>query len=155
MDQAETLRKWALEQVQKTQNLLANSSRVKKPLVVIGFPGAEEEAEDWVFDRMNSWADMGHNWVGYLDDWDIHSLSPGDSGFRSYAATGKRWAIWIDSDADAFQKTYQLLKSVRENGGPKRILALHEPGLDSKGLLGNLRQVAADFFDIDLIFLGS
>lgn len=154
MDQAATLRKWALNQVQQTQVLLATSALVKKQLVVIGLPRDVCDAGERVYDRMHRWARRGHAWVGYQDDWNVIAVSAGDSRFGIYASEEKRWALWIDTDTDAFRRAYQLLKLVQENGGPKRILALHDPGLDPKGLLSNLRQAATDFCGIELIFLG-
>ena len=69
------------------------------------------------------------------------------------ASQQRRWALWVDSDADAFRRAYRTLKILRRHPGPSRLLALHAPGLPRAGLLSNLQHGARHFLDIELVVL--
>ena len=48
---------------------------------------------------------------------------------------------------------YRVLRQLREHGGPRRLLALHEPHLPRRGLLDNLGNASARYLDIELLLL--
>jgi hypothetical protein len=78
---------------------------------------------------------------------------PDSASLTDLAERYSRWALWINSDADAFATMYRVLRQLREHGGPRRLLALHEPHLPRRGLLDNLGNASARYLDIELLLL--
>ena len=81
------------------------------------------------------------------------ALDPASPHLPLLASQQRRWALWVDSDADAFRRAYRTLKILRRHPGPSRLLALHAPGLPRAGLLSNLQHGARRFLDIELVVL--
>ncbi|GAA3539837.1 hypothetical protein GCM10022394_19460 [Zobellella aerophila] len=99
------------------------------------------------------WAAQGKRWVGEADSWRIVPLDA-DSGYLELlAGQQRRWALWIDTDEEGFRRAYRVLQQLSRQPGPKRLLALHPPLRSSRGLLNNVRQVAAELFGIELLVL--
>ncbi|MNN57996.1 hypothetical protein D3C81_1730170 [compost metagenome] len=69
------------------------------------------------------------------------------------ASQQSRWALWVDGDADGFRRVYRTLRRLREQGGPQRLLVLHDGIASHAGLLRNLQQAAAGFLDTELLLL--
>ena len=95
----------------------------------------------------------GRRWVGDPAAWRIVALDPASPHLPLLASQQRRWALWVDSDADAFRRAYRTLKILRRHPGPSRLLALHAPGLPRAGLLSNLQHGARHFLDIELVVL--
>ena len=164
-DQASGLRQWAdqqrLQQASDDQaaapaEVLTAYTRAPKapakPLAVVGLahPGHDES---YVKGRLSQWASLGRRWAGDPEDWLIKLIDPERDELASLTSRYQHWALWVDSDADGFRHMYRVLRQVAENGGPKRLLALHEPHLPRRGLLDNLRDAAANYLDIELLLL--
>ena len=140
-DQAAGLRAWA---------------RPERPgqgptLMVVGLPPTA--ATETVTERLAGWARRGRRWVGDPAAWRIVALDPASPHLPLLASQQRRWALWVDSDADAFRRAYRTLKILRRHPGPSRLLALHAPGLPRAGLLSNLQHGARHFLDIELVVL--
>ena len=125
----------------------------QKPLIVIGMPNGGDQQVARVKGRLAQWAVLGRRWAGDPDDWDIHIVNAGAANLGQLKERFPRWALWINSDADAFAQMYRSLRQVQENGGPRQLLALHEPDLPRRGLLDNLREAASYYLDIELLLL--
>ncbi|RUR29158.1 hypothetical protein [Vreelandella nanhaiensis] len=125
----------------------------QKPLFIIGVTGHGVQAVSRVKSRLEQWSEIGRSWAGSPDDWDIHLVNAGAPDLARLSAQHTRWALWINSDAQAFSQMYRVLREARENGGPQRLLALHEPHLPRQGLLNNLRDAAAYYLATDLLLL--
>ncbi|MND93654.1 hypothetical protein D3C80_858460 [compost metagenome] len=69
------------------------------------------------------------------------------------ASQQSRWALWVEGDADGFRRVYRTLRRLREQGGPQRLLVLHDGIASHAGLLRNLQQAAAGFLDTELLLL--
>lgn len=128
-------------------------SRPKKPLYIIGLPGQGAQAVKQAQHRLAQWSALGRHWAGSPDDWDIQAVSVNAPDLAQLSARHARWALWVNSDADAFAEMYRLLRQARDNGGPRRLLALHEPSLSRQGLLENLREAASHYLATDLLVL--
>ncbi|RUR30991.1 hypothetical protein ELY33_09315 [Vreelandella andesensis] len=174
-DQAAGLRKWADLQRQQHQTQSAESepaegvvaaepltaptdpstlsSVPQKPLVVIGMPNGGDLQVARVKGRLAQWSALGRRWAGDPDDWEIHIVSGDAANLGQLNDRFSRWALWINSDADAFSQMYRSLRQIKENGGPRQLLALHEPNLPRRGLLDNLREAASYYLDIELLLL--
>lgn len=122
-------------------------------LMVVGLPAAA--ATETVTERLAGWARHGRRWVGDPAAWRIVALDPASPHLPLLASQQRRWALWVDSDADAFRRAYRTLKVLRRHPGPGRLLALHAPGLPRAGLLNNLQHGARRFLDIELVVLSS
>ena len=109
--------------------------------MVVGLP--PDAAAETVTERLAGWARRGRRWVG----------DPASPHLPLLASQQRRWALWVDSDADAFRRAYRTLKILRRHPGPSRLLALHAPGLPRAGLLSNLQHGARHFLDIELVVL--
>ncbi|PLW86119.1 hypothetical protein [Halioglobus japonicus] len=120
-----------------------------KTLVVVGAPNES----DYVGRRMAEWSRAGYEWLDPAGGWQIIDATDDDLTAGPEVLRCPRWALWIDSDIHAFQKAYSHLKWIAGNGGPERVLALHDTGLPHKGLLDNLVTVAAGRCDINLCLL--
>lgn len=127
--------------------------RPQKPLVVVGLPNTGAEQVDKVRGRLGQWSALGRQWAGDPQDWKIQVVMADTPSLATLAKAHARWALWVSSDADAFASMYRVLRQVREHGGPRRLLALHEPHLPRQGLLENLRDAAAHYLDIELLLL--
>ena len=120
-------------------------------LMVVGLP--PNAAAETVTERLAGWARRGRRWVGDPAAWRIVALDPASPHLPLLASQQRRWALWVDSDADAFRRAYRTLKILRRHPGPSRLLALHAPGLPRAGLLSNLQHGARHFLDIELVVL--
>jgi hypothetical protein len=128
--------------------------RVDGPtLMVVGLPATA--ATETVTERLAGWARSGRRWVGDPAAWRIVALDPASPHLPLLASQQRRWALWVDSDADGFRRAYRTLKILRRHPGPKRLLALHAPGLPKAGLLTNLQHGARRFLGIELVVLSS
>lgn len=153
-DQAAGLRQWADRQRAQREAQRDTPPQaapvVRTPLMVVGVPGA---APAPVSDRLAQWASLGRAWAKAPEAWEIHCLAPTAPTLTELSARYARWAFWIESDADAFASMYRQLRLMRDHGGPKRLLALHEPHLPRHGLLGNLQAAAHDYLGLELLLL--
>ncbi|MGO2989888.1 MAG: hypothetical protein ACTIDY_00260 [Halomonadaceae bacterium] len=127
--------------------------RPKKTLFIVGLPGRGAPSANQVKSRLAQWAALGRHWAGDPDDWAICVVKADASELAQLSAKHARWALWVNSEADAFAQMYRALRLARENGGPRRLLALHEPYLPRQGLLSNLREAAAHYLATDLLLL--
>ncbi|GEN27934.1 hypothetical protein HVA01_15800 [Halovibrio variabilis] len=125
----------------------------KIPLVVVGLPGSGAPQVSKVKARLGQWSALGRSWAGDPDDWDIHIVKAEATNLAQLRDEYSRWALWINSDADAFAAMYRTLRLLREHGGPNRLLALHEPHLPRQGLLDNLREAADYYLSMQLLVL--
>lgn len=123
------------------------------PLVVVGLPGGGAHNVNKVRARLGQWSALGRSWAGEPDDWEIRIVMPDATNLAQLSEEYRRWALWIDSDADAFATMYRTLCWLRESGGPSRLLALHEPYLPRQGLLNNLREAAEHYLKMELLVL--
>jgi hypothetical protein len=123
----------------------------KVPLVVVGLTGQSSVRK--VKARLGQWSELGRSWAGEPDDWDVHIVMPDTANLAQLRDNYTRWALWINSDADAFAAMYRTLRQLREGGGPTRLLALHEPHLPRRGLLDNLREAADCYLNMELLVL--
>lgn len=122
-------------------------------LMVLGLPGTGERQARKVTELFEAWAEEGRDWIGDPANWRVVPLDPSSPHLPVLAAEQSRWALWVGSDEEAFRRAYRVLKQVAERGGPQRLLAVHPPDVGPKGLLDNLRRVAANYFGIELLVL--
>ncbi|GGC96066.1 hypothetical protein [Vreelandella lutescens] len=127
--------------------------RPKRPLVVVGLPHAGAAQVDKVRGRLGQWSALGRQWAGDPQDWEIQVVMADSPSLAALTKERSRWALWISSDAEAFATMYRVLRQLRDHGGPRQLLALHEPHLPRQGLLDNLRDAAAHYLDIELLLL--
>ena len=125
----------------------------KIPLVVVGLPGSTAGQANKVRARLGQWSALGRSWAGSPDDWDIHIAMAETSDLPQLREQYSRWALWISSDADTFAVMFRTLRQLHERGGPRRLLALHEPDLPRQGLLNNLREAADYYLNMELLVL--
>ncbi|WP_234269698.1 hypothetical protein [Billgrantia ethanolica] len=128
-------------------------SRGGRTLMVLGLPGTAERHTARVSELLESWAHEGRHWVGDPRAWRIVALSISSPHLSLLAAQQSQWALWIDDDLEAFRRGYRMLKQISEQGGPRRLIAVHPPGVGRQGLLSNLQYVAEAYFDIELLVL--
>ena len=152
-DQASGLRKWANLQRQQQQAESQVPSKAKIPLIVVGLPSGGAPQVSRVKARLGQWSTLGRSWAGDPNDWDIHIAMAETSDLAQLCDQYSRWALWISSDADAFAAMYRTLRQLHERGGPRRLLALHEPDLPRQGLLDNLRGAAEYYLNMELLVL--
>ncbi|ATH76937.1 hypothetical protein PZ78_12180 [Vreelandella venusta] len=126
--------------------------RPTRTLVIVGLSSAGALHVDKVKGRLAQWASLGRQWAGDPQEWDVKVASP-EAGSMAALAHHPHWALWVSSDAEAFASMYRALRQMREQGGPRRLLALHEPHLPRQGLLDNLRDAAAHYLQIELLLL--
>ncbi|WGI25567.1 hypothetical protein QEN58_00475 [Halomonas alkaliantarctica] len=125
----------------------------KIPLIVVGLPGSGAPQVNKVKARLGQWSRLGRSWAGDPDDWDIRIAMAETSDLAQLRDQYSRWALWISSDADTFAGMFGTLRQLHERGGPRRLLALHEPHLPRQGLLDNLRQAADYYLNMELLVL--
>lgn len=125
----------------------------KVTLMVLGLPGGAERHAHKVTELLTAWAEEGRRWVGDPECWRVVPLDVASPHLPALAAEQSRWALWVDSDEEAFRRAYRVLKRVAERGGPRRLLAVHPPDVGRKGLLDNLQRVAASYFGLELLVL--
>jgi hypothetical protein len=161
IDQAAGLRQWASLQRQQQSEGDEHAAvmpaptppRAKSVLMVVGLPGRGPRQAERVKARLAQWAALGRRWAGTPDDWEVRLVMPDDPALAQLAHEHARWALWVESSADAFTDTYRLLGQLARGGGPRRLLALHEPHLPRAGLLDNLHDAAHAYIGIDLLIL--
>ncbi|WP_339882231.1 hypothetical protein [Vreelandella maris] len=127
--------------------------RPKIPLIVVGLPGSGVSQVNKVKARLGQWSTLGRSWAGDPEDWDVRIVAADTADLAQLSAQYSRWALWINSDADAFAAMYSTLRQLQERGGPRRLLALHEPHLPRQGLLDNLRGAAEYYLNMELLVL--
>lgn len=125
----------------------------KTVLVVVGLPSPSTLQVNRVKARLGQWSALGRQWAGDPDDWDVRVVMPDDPALHRLAHEHSRWALWVSSHADAFADTYRTLRQLRNAGGPRRLLALHEPHLPRAGLLDNLHAAAQTYLGVELLIL--
>lgn len=126
---------------------------VKTPLYVVGLPSSGATHVNRVKARLGQWSTLGRRWAGDPDDWEIRIVMADADNLAQLRNECRRWALWINSDADTFAAMYRTLRQLREHGGPSRLLALHEPHLPRQGLLDNLREAADYYLKMELLVL--
>nr|WP_284046929.1 hypothetical protein [Halomonas llamarensis] len=125
----------------------------KTVLMVVGLPSTSTLQANRVKARLGQWSALGRQWAGDPDDWDVRVIMPDDPALHHLAREHSRWALWVSSHADAFAETYRTLRQLRNAGGPRRLLALHEPHLPRAGLLDNLHAAAQTYLGVELLIL--
>ncbi|GAA3905172.1 hypothetical protein GCM10022228_14240 [Halomonas cibimaris] len=131
----------------------ARPARRRTVLMVVGLPGRGPRYVERVKARLGQWAALGRRWAGAPDDWDVRLVMPDDPALPRLTREHARWALWVESNADAFTDTYRTLRQLAQNGGPRRLLALHEPHLPRAGLLDNLHDAARCYVGVKLLIL--
>ena len=121
--------------------------------MVVGLPGTGSTQVNRVRERLEQWSSLGRQWAGKPENRDIHIVMPDDPALHQFAREHSRWALWIHSHADSFAGTFRTLHQLQEAGGPRRLLALHEPHLPRAGLLSNLQAAARTYLEIELLIL--
>ncbi|PMR80963.1 hypothetical protein C1H70_07310 [Halomonas urumqiensis] len=119
-------------------------------LMVVGLPTRQLERASATF---RYWAGLGRRWVGDPARWRMVAVDVASPHLPLLAAQQPRWALWVDSDPDAFRRAWRLLVRLAERQGPRRLLAVHPTGMGRHGLLDNLRQAAWAYLGIDLVVL--
>ncbi|CAM3984806.1 hypothetical protein VRRI112168_09030 [Vreelandella rituensis] len=127
--------------------------KVRIPLVVVGLPGTTAAQAHKVKERLRHWAALGREWAGDPEQWDIHVVAADAAEVATLARQYRRWALWVESDAEAFVQAFRTLRLLHDAGGPRRLLALHEPGLSRRGLLDNLHEAAQYYLGTELLIL--
>ena len=122
----------------------------RRLLMVLGLPGGDEADTRPVSEALARWQAAGQQWVGEVDAWRIVPTSVDSPHLSTLVGEQSRWALWVGNDADAFRRTYRLLKRLAQRGGPRRLLLVHPPLASRVGLLANLQQAAASFFGFEL-----
>lgn len=153
-DQAAGLRRWA-EQAGGAATSAAGAAARPAPvtLLAVGVPGPAGAQARRVLGVLARWAGNGHRWVGDPARWKVVALEADSPHLAVLAGQQSRWALWVDGDADAFRRAWQRLRALHENGGPARLLVLHEGIAGHSGLLDNLRQAAARYLQVELLLL--
>ena len=155
-DQAAGLRRWAETMApatpQPSSERDVSSSRV---LVTLGLPDGPQSEVAPVMDALRRWHEQGQSWVGDPLAWRVVALDVQSPHLAALASQQKRWALWVDDDADGFRRAYRTLKQLASQpGAPRRLLMIHPPLMSGAGLLGNLRDAATHFFGIQLVMIG-
>lgn len=119
-------------------------------LMVLGLPGCQL---DRVRELLDHWHDGGRRWVGRPERWRLVPVSVTDAHLPLLVEQQSHWALWVESDAEAFRRAWRLLLTLAEGPCPRRLLVVHPPGITRHGLLDNLRQAAAHYFGIELVVL--
>ncbi|SFP45003.1 hypothetical protein SAMN05216229_102341 [Geopseudomonas sagittaria] len=158
-DQAAGLRRWAeqfgVAAAPAPGSALAPAPPAAEPvtLMVVGLPGPLGEQSRRVRATLARWQANGHRWVGDPARWKVVALEADSPHLAVLASQQSRWALWVADDADSFRRSFRLLRRLREQTGPLRLLALHDGIASHAGLLRNLQQAAAAFLDLELLLL--
>lgn len=151
-DQAAGLRRWLTDE--QTARRKAAEPTPRTRLMVVGLPGTSPWHVQWVQQRLADWHQSGARWVGDPEGWLVEPLAADHPELVGRARQEKRWALWVETGLEAFPAGYRTLQALAlQPAGPRRLLALHPPGWLRRGLLGNLRHVAATEFGIELLVL--
>lgn len=160
-DQAAGLRRWA-EQFAAGQppalepEVVAVAPVRAEPavtLLAVGVPGAPDARARRVQAVLARWAANGHRWVGSPTRWKVVPLDPDSPHLDVLASQQSRWALWVGDDEEAFRRAWRQLRTLREHGGPARLLVLHDGIATNAGLLDNLRQAAASYLQVELLLI--
>lgn len=119
-------------------------------LMVVGLPARQA---DRVGTTLRYWAGLGRRWVGDPEAWQVVPIAPTSPHLPLLASQQARWALWVEDDAEAFRRAWRVLIRLVERPGPRRLLAVHPPGISRHGLLDNLQQAAAAYLGIELVVL--
>lgn len=122
-------------------------------LVVVGLPSTAPEQAERVTALLDHWAERGRRWVGDPRRWKVVPVAISSPHLAVLAQEQPRWALWVGADGEAFRRALGVLGRLAEGGGPRRLIAVHPPGMPRRGLLDNLRQAAGHYFGIDLLVL--
>ena len=132
-DQAAGLRHWASQRPLPV---------VDRTLMLFGAAQAAIQAHN----TLERWHRQGHRWVGDPACWRVQAV---DNYHRDLP---ERWGVWVDSDLGAFRRTFDTLSQLREQNGPRQVLALHS-GFSQHGLLNNLREAAQRYLGTRLLLI--
>ena len=153
MDQAASLRQWATERGSARPANRPVQALKTCDLMVLGLPGTSRKHAEAASERLQSWAEAGHQWLGDPRRWRCVPVSTDDPRLHQLALDQARWALWVDADLGAFERGYHTLRELAARGGPGRLLAFHAVGVPRKGLLSNLQSVASTNFGLELLVL--
>lgn len=132
-DQAAGLRHWASQRPLPV---------VDRTLMLFGAAQAAIQAHN----TLERWHRQGHRWVGDPARWRVQAV---DNYHRDLP---ERWGVWVDSDLGAFRRTFDTLSQLREQNGPRQVLALHS-GFSQHDLLNNLREAAQRYLGTRLLLI--
>lgn len=162
-DQAASLRQWAAKRndgdtVTETVTQSASADQQQadvEQVVVLGLSTLTQAQALQAVNVFHRWAEQGKKWVGDPARWRVIPVASDYPNLDKLVSTYPRWAVWIDDDINSFKRAYEALKTIKQAGGPKRVIALHPPMASRKGLLNNIQHVARAYLDIDvLVFSG-
>ncbi|PXX96421.1 hypothetical protein [Halomonas sp. LBP4] len=122
-------------------------------LMVVGLPDGSPRQARRVGALIDYWAAQGRRWVGDPAAWQVVPVGVTSPHLALLAAQQPRWALWVEGDAEAFRRAWRVLIRLAERPGPRRLLAVHPPGISRHGLLDNLQQAAAAYLGIELVVL--
>lgn len=144
LDQAAGLRRWARQQ----QAHAAPPPVAERTLVLFGGAAAPGQVRH----TLERWHRQGQRWVGDPARWQVLPVDKHHRDLHPLMHQQPRWGVWIDSDLDAFARTFQTLRLLAELGGPGQVLALHG-GFPPQGLLNNLRAAAQQYLGMRLLLI--
>lgn len=121
--------------------------------MVVGLSDQGGREAECVRRALQRWHANGHAWVGDPQRWRVVVMDSDSPHLQTLAGQQARWALWVDRDLNSFRRAYLALRQLREHGGPQRLLVVHDGIPSHAGLLGNLRQAAANFLGIELLLL--
>lgn len=154
-DQAAGLRQWA--GTHHASSPRDNSHRDAVPtcktLMVVGLPGVSPFQAQRVRDLLEYWDAQGRRWVGPSAQWQVVPVEVTSPHLPLLFTQQSRWALWVDSDSNAFRRAFGVLTRLHDQQLPHRLLAVHAPQMPRKGLLDNLQQAAWSCLGIDLLVM--
>lgn len=157
VDQAAGLRRWAQRATASPTPGPAAAPHDASPapttLMVVGLPGTSPRQAQRVTELLAHWAARGRRWVGDPAAWQVVPLDAASPHLALLAEQQQRWALWVEGDAEAFRRAFAVLGRLAAARGPRRLLAVHPPGLPRRGLLDNLQQAARAYLDIELLVM--
>lgn len=146
-DQAAGLKRWSA-----TRSSRGDARVYPETLFVLGHP--DGSASEWcVRSLLEYWAHEGRAWVGNPASWQIIFVAASTPSLSLVARHARRWGLWVHKDRQGFRRAYHALRALAQAGGPRRVLAMHEPRMTTRGLLNNLRQAAKEYLDVELVVL--
>lgn len=152
-DQAAGLRRWAEQASEASPATPQAAPGAPTTLMVVGLPGTSPRQARRVTDLLAHWAAQGRRWVGDPAAWKVVPLDAESPHLALLAAQQQRWALWVEGDAEAFRRAFAVLDRLAAARGPRRLLAVHPPGLPRRGLLDNLQQAARACLGIELLVM--